>query len=365
MLTEFHCLCGHIKLVDPAALSPSMKCGRCGSTFAFVADSKTPPKWLFVGNQSGEIQVAVPVPFHAELKIGSDPGGWLQLSGDGIGAVHSQLQLGDDRKLTVKHVGGAAGTWINRCKIVAGVLGEKDELRIGPHRICLATSEAVIAASQVRTAEPRTESPETTGYDYDDDTTARPAKDVLSGALLGEGVEFTTKYKVWFVAAALGIVAALGFVVKWAFIPSVSADMPRDTEYRCPVDGTRFRAAWAADPPKCPTCKQAVLGMVKFATAPREPVPSPAPPTTRPAAGPDAPTSAPATAPAVDSAATPTSPDASEAEPAPLPKRPAKQRNRAGPVPSGRKPPPDEPPASDDDSNTDEDAMSDDAGDER
>ncbi len=266
MLTEFHCLCGFRSPIEVSALAERVRCGSCGEEFSFRHPNDKSGKacWLIVGGSKGPPRLAVPIPREKQLTIGSAPDGWLVLPSDDVAPKHADLTLRDDLCLVVRHVSGAAGTWINRARILSGVVHEKDTLRVGPFVMALRKQSQlveILAASAREIVIVEEEDSE-----FSEKPLARGAARGLDDAIL---VDETPKRPTIRIAASIGIIILAGGLLARTYLwPGVSQDMPSDTEYRCPVDGAVFRADWGAGPAKCPQCGQLCFGSLGFMKEP-------------------------------------------------------------------------------------------------
>lgn len=207
-------------------------------------------RWLIVRMEGEEPQLAVALPVGQVLAVGNRQGCWLRLSADGIGPRHAELELRSDQRISVRHVEGDAGTWINRARILSGFLKEGDVLRIGPYGLTLATHAAVRAGCGEVEVGGR-EAP-----------AAEDEPGWRGGPAIGEAAvesPWTLGRRVWAIGCVAVIVLA-GWLLIRRFVWTGSAEMPTETVYSCPVDGTLVRAAWGREPPRCPKCGQACFG---------------------------------------------------------------------------------------------------------
>jgi len=142
MLTETHCHCGHCQTVKPKKLPSKAKCAKCGqvSLYGTTGDDERGTRWLVVGGSTGQARLAVAVPRGVALTLGRSADAWLILPGDDVGETNTEIELQDDLRLSVKHLADDGATWIGRARIISGVLGREDEMRIGPYVIRLRTS---------------------------------------------------------------------------------------------------------------------------------------------------------------------------------------------------------------------------------
>jgi hypothetical protein len=264
MRTEFHCQCGHREALQPAKLKNSLRCGTCGAESVFVVkgSKQVRPSWLLVGRSGGDPELALPIPVGQTVKVGAREGLWLVL--EGIEPVQAQLTLEADGRMSIKDVAHVHNTWINRAKILTGVITPGDVLVIGDWRLALRADSARKAATP--TIDP--DMVEVVVEDADDATGSEPAiederpdtssDDYISG-------ESTRRWKIRSMAC-IGIICAAAAYWAWAlgFSTSVSVEMPETTLYRCPADGTLFRGSWKEGSAKCPQCGALCFGTLKY-----------------------------------------------------------------------------------------------------
>ena len=74
------------------------------------------------------------VPLGWDTLIGSSPDAQVVIEGDGIAEKHAHIRVGDDGGIRVTTVGGEARVRVNGRPVVDAVLGQGDELQIGPCR---------------------------------------------------------------------------------------------------------------------------------------------------------------------------------------------------------------------------------------
>ncbi len=264
MLTKLHCPCGHHQPVEPAKLKPQVRCKQCRQALSFRPSGASPEEtfWLAVGGSSGPPRLAVPVPLGITLKIGRATDCWLVLPGDDIAEAQVEVTLQPDRRLTVRHLGGDSGTWINRARIISGVLRAEDTLRMGSYLLRLRTQTSL---------------PKTDGADL-------PAVVVVEEELpaeapgyteTGESLEGSDQFadgtgggRARLVVCIVIVVAAAIYWVSSMAGSGLSPDMPLETAYHCPVDGTVWRASWSDGPPKCPDCGQLCFGSISYQPKP-------------------------------------------------------------------------------------------------
>lgn len=283
MLIEFHCTCGHRQALAPDKLKPALRCSACKSTLRFVAEGKKMDavSWLAVGGQSGAPRLAVPIPVGATLKLGRAVSGWLALPGEEIDETQTELRIEDDGKLHVKHLSGDGGTWINRAKIITGILGAEDKLRVGPYVMRLMT-QATVQESLAATIEPEV----IVETEESDEAEAAPAaRSKRRRAALADpevlieedeyeatdeesdpGEKWSKGQKIRIAVSGVLILAAGCFLMRSFIWPPVSDEMPHETDFYCPVDGNVVRGAWtaAAGAPICPVCGQRCVGELKY-----------------------------------------------------------------------------------------------------
>ncbi len=277
MLTETHCVCGHCQEVDPAKLDPNVTCSKCGQASVFVETSDggdEEARWLVVGGSSGPARLAVAVQRSVALTIGRSPDAWLILPGDDVADANTEVELREDLRLSVKHLDKEGATWIGRARIISGVLGGGDEMRIGQYVIRLQTSASLAAGDSadvpVVVVEDLAGDPDEPSADYD-------RGDSFWRRVLPAEASRGQIVRLW--VCVIAILASAGFVVRAAYWPSVSEEMPDDTVYTCPADGTTFRGRWEEGPPKCPKCEQLCFGSIRYSVDPpaaSQPASSPA-----------------------------------------------------------------------------------------
>jgi hypothetical protein len=262
MRTEFHCPCGHIEALQPAKLKNSLRCGKCGAESVYLAKGSkvAKPIWLLLGRADGNAEHAMPVPAGQTLKIGSRDGCWLVL--DGIEPVQTQMTLEPDGRISIKDVANDHNTWINRAKILTGVIGPGDALSIGGWRL------AIRGEGKKKPAPPKidpamvevvVEDDDATGNQpaIDDDATTESRDEDISG-------ESARRLKIRS-AVSIGILCAAAAYWAWMLGFAASpADMPETTVYRCPADGTLFRGSWQEGSAKCPQCGALCFGSLKY-----------------------------------------------------------------------------------------------------
>ncbi len=255
-----------------------MSCSHCGETLTFLQKgSDSQVHWLLVGGRQGPPRAALPIPRDIKLTIGSTPDQWLTLPGDEIGSPHAEIMLGADDKLRVWHAKGATGTWINAASIHEGVLRPQDSLFIGPYRLRVSlddpskktAKQRSRAADSLEETEPTIVIEDASDTDDSSDVIGRPDRD--DGPTVSKG-------RIVLIAAVLML--ALGYLTWWLMAPKFSKDMPTETNYRCPADGTVVRGGWQDGFPKCPQCGALCVGGLRY-KAERTDGP---PPTTAPSA---------------------------------------------------------------------------------
>jgi hypothetical protein len=267
MLTETHCSCGHCLEADPAKLPPKLACSKCGqvSVFGQTSDGdEEGPRWLVVGGNTGPARLAVAVPRAETLKIGRAADAWLILPGDDVAGANTEVSLREDRRLSVKHLAEEGETWIGRAKIISGVLGCEDEMRIGNFVIRLRTSASLAdgdaADVPVVVVDDVGSDPDELSEDYD-------RGDSLWRRILPADASRGQVVRLW--VCLIAILTSAGFVTSVIYWPSVSEEMPIDTVYTCPADGTTFRGIWDDGPPKCPQCEQLCFGAIRYSVDPQ------------------------------------------------------------------------------------------------
>lgn len=299
MQTEIHCTCGATHPIEPDQVQLGFQCPQCGSVQKFRErdDDVGTIRWLLVGVAGNAPYAAVPIPRGETLKVGRDRRSWLQLEDKAVDAAHAEIRVEPPAKITVKNLSTAAGTWINRCKIYTGVLGEQDEMRIGGYRLAPASHVAIAAGRQAEVSGVVIETDESDHYADTPDAESNNViiesddpmpveiisdedekRDLISGALLDDtNRQMATRRWMWIGLLAVVILGSLGWYLKSNMFAAVSADMPVETEYRCPIDGTAFRAAWSREPPACPKCGSRAFGMIAKRMTVTLPSPSSAP----------------------------------------------------------------------------------------
>ncbi len=267
MLTELHCPRGHRQPIKPAELEAEVRCKECqiGLSFRPAGGGSDETRWLIVGGRTGPPRLAVPIPIGPPLKIGAGPDGWLVLPGDDVAEAHAELTLQADMRLTVRHLSGDGGTWVNRAKIISGVVNEEDTLRVGAFFMRLRT-QAALAAVDGADVPDVVVVEEEGGVDetYDDVETIASFKRPY------EPSERSIGQKARRLVSVLVILGAGVYLARALIGPGVSPEMPQDTEYHCPVDGTVFRASWSVGTPKCPNCGQLCFGSMGHRPKPIE-----------------------------------------------------------------------------------------------
>ncbi len=257
MLTEFHCPRGHRRAIEPRALKAKVRCHSCGQTVSFRQRGEGPgeTRWLVVGGSDGPPRLAVPIPMGETLKVGSGSDCWLALPGDDVAGVHAELTLREeDRQLAVRHVGGASGSWIDAAKVLTGVLHEGEEvLRIGAYQIALC-SQALLPSVE------GADIPEVVIEEDDEGAKPDEAEEAEEFRRPYVASELTLGQSIRRVACVLVIVVVGAYITRSVLFPGVPPEMPKETEFRCPADGTVFRAGWSSTPPKCPSCGQYCYG---------------------------------------------------------------------------------------------------------
>jgi hypothetical protein len=191
------------------------------------------------------------------LTIGRGAECWLTLPGEEVEERHAELML-QDARVRVKHLGRSGATWINRARIAEGVLRENDTLAIGPYRLRLGRQAELDNAAPAILSEGLNEGPE--DEPEADEEAAHDAVAETPGLIDEQAPRQTLRWTIS-IAATVG---AMGFLGWWWLAPRFSSDMPSETVYRCPGDGTVFRAEWRSGPPKCPQCGALCLGSLRY-----------------------------------------------------------------------------------------------------
>lgn len=343
MLIEFHCTCGHRQPLTVDKLKPSLKCAACKEVRAFVSKGSRVESvtWLALGGQTGPPRLAVPVPVGVAMRIGRAASGFLCLPGEEVEEAQTELCVEEDGRVHVKHLAGDSGTWINRAKILTGIFGMEDRLRIGPYVMRLMTHGAVQQQLEVgiepeviieaeAEVEPRARrkpgrrrphdaEPEVIIEEADEEVVA-PADD-----LSPEDGRWSTGQKVRMVASALVVLAAAVFLGRSYIWPPVSDEMPVETTFYCPADGIPVKGRWtaASGAPICPQCGQRCVGELKYKAEPTD-----APPEA-------ATTSGPADGSGETAAADAKPADAKAADAKPAGKKPSKKKRARAQTPAG------------------------------
>lgn len=291
MLIEFHCTCGHRQPLEVAKLKAAVRCSACKSTLQYVLAAKRLDSviWLTVGGQTGPPRLAVPVPVNVALSVGSSAAGFLSLPGEEISESHAELKIEEDGRLLVKHVAGDSGTWINRAKIITGVLGKEDRLRVGPYVIRRQTTAALTEQAsaslepevvvEIEADEAPRKKPGRRRPINDEPEVIVEVEDEATSVDPPTGDEpdyredgWTGRQKIRAGVCAVLILAAAGYLAKTYFMPSVSAEMPELTVFYCPADGSAVRGKWssATGAPICPQCGQRCVGELKYKAEPTD-----------------------------------------------------------------------------------------------
>ncbi|HKQ47808.1 MAG TPA: FHA domain-containing protein [Phycisphaerae bacterium] len=255
MLTKFSCSCGHQEAVAPDAVKRQLRCKACGALLSF--SNGDPIHWLVVGGDNGSVTLAVPIPMEVPLKIGSANGSWIVLSKDIADDRQAELTYKKGGGLAVRHTARdkAKGTWVNQARILSGVLHDGDVLKIGPWAARLMAHPAVLALS--RTVD-RGVVVEEEFEEADEPTTAPVVYDDAA-------VADRPKLRTLRVTACIIVILFAGlYMARFLLWPGVSEDMPNQTTFYCPADGSAIRAGWNNGPPKCPQCGQLCLGPMRF-----------------------------------------------------------------------------------------------------
>lgn len=293
MLIEFHCTCGHRRPLEPAKLKPSLRCDACKAVLSFLAKDRKidDAVWLTLGGQTGGPRLAVPVPVGEALHIGRSVSGFLALPGEEIEEAQTELRLEEDGRLLVRHLSGDSGTWINRARIITGVLGPSDKLRVGPYILRRMSHAEVREAATVR-LEPEI----IVGVDARDDEaepsdfarSRRRGKKIGPEVIVEEETEdeialssepdadrrWTKGQRIRVALCGVLILAAGLFLARSFLWPALSEEMPRETDFYCPVDGNVVRGTWTAahGAPICPQCGQRCVGQLKYKEEPLHPL---------------------------------------------------------------------------------------------
>jgi hypothetical protein len=286
MLIELHCSCGHRQAMSPEKLPPKVRCSACKQALQFCGSVRklSDVKWLTVGGQTGAPRLAVPIPVGIGLTLGRSPSGWLSLPGEDIEDAQTELQIAEDARVVVKHLAGDGGTWINRARIVEGVLCDKDRLRIGPYVMGLLGHDAIIASVQasieddveveveIEDSAPKAargkakRSEPEDDADLDREVRRASADEGDDGGLVDYQSGWSTGQKIRMVVSVALILGVTGYLAKGYFFPPISEEMPSETVFYCPADGTPVKSEWSASAgaPKCPVCGQRCVGELKY-----------------------------------------------------------------------------------------------------
>lgn len=265
MKTEVRCICGRGSAVEPAALKSTVKCEKCGKSIQFAATDELGANsyWILIGLRDGTPTLALPLLDQQALVLGSDDACWLTLSGEGVEPRNTELRVDVDRRVHVRHVGDDGRTWIDRAAVSEGVLEFDNELRIGENVIRLSSTATLRRIAAADAAPVVIESDDGAFGDADDDYYEEESREPRRrrGGLLED---WSTGQKVR-ALASIGVVAIAGFfTARSVFFPHQSDDMPSDTVFTCPVDGTTFRGSWSQGTPNCPECGQLIFGSINY-----------------------------------------------------------------------------------------------------
>lgn len=289
MLIELHCPCGLRQPLSPEKVPAKVRCSACKTVLQFApsGQAKDQTLWLSVGGQTGAPRLAVPMPIGLPLTLGRSPKCWMSIPGDEIEDIQAEIQIGEGNRVEVKHLAGDSGTWINRARVAAGVLSEDDKLRIGPYVLRRVAHSAVVASTQAalepdveveveveadeppaaesRPSRTRRGRRETTDEDIDFREEEAPASDGRE-ELIDYREGWSGGQKIRLIVSIVLILAASGYLAKAFFFPTISNEMPDQTVFYCPVDGTAVHAEWTASAgaPICPNCGQRCLGELKY-----------------------------------------------------------------------------------------------------
>lgn len=256
MRTELHCICGHKEAIAPEAVKRQMRCKACGTDLAFSKGGAM--RWFVVGDEHSS-GLAAPLPLDAALKLGSASGSWIVLPGEAADARQVEMKLGADGGLVVKHVGRdkSKGTWINQARIYSGVLHDGDVLKIGDWSARLMAHGAVLALHRPVERDVIVEEPV-------DDEAPPPAESAVPIPLDAAESKRTRGRSLRIVVSLVMILFSGLYLMRSMIWPGVSAEMPRETTFYCPADGTVFRAAWSSGSPRCPQCGQVCMGPIRY-----------------------------------------------------------------------------------------------------
>jgi hypothetical protein len=256
MLTKLHCSCGHSEAVAPKAVGRQIRCKACAATLSFSDGG--PVHWFVVGNDGESAECAIPIPLGMPLKIGSAAGSWIVVPSEVADDSQVELTQRPDGGLAVRHQGKdkAKGTWINQARILTGVLHDGDVLRLGSWTAQLTAHAAVLAMLKPVDCDVVVEEAV-----YEEEPAAEPAGPVYTDTVEPGGSRFRTLQ----VSGCLVVILFAGlYLMRSTIWPGVSSEMPRETTYHCPVDGTVFRAAWTGSTPRCPQCGQLCIGPMRY-----------------------------------------------------------------------------------------------------
>ncbi len=258
MDAEIHCICGEVEAIAPEHLPREHPCRGCGRTLEFFTPGRGADdvRWLLLFDDDGAPRCAVPIPIGVPLALGSADNSWLRLTGPEVRPAHAQLSLTADRRLSVRHVGGPAATWINRARIIEGVLKDGDLLRLGGHQLTAAAHRAALTAARAAGGAVVVEDEEGESESAVELYPVAPAAAPPAGAV--------RRRALWIGVTAAAFLGATFSVARTTILPRLNSPMPTETEYRCPADGTTFRAAWASKPPACPQCGSPCFGLMKY-----------------------------------------------------------------------------------------------------
>jgi len=259
----FICPRGHRTPIDPGIIKAKAYCAKCKKEIDLLpaGDGRAGATWLIVAHRGELPHLATPLPVGKKLKLGAANNLWLRLEGDGVGELHAELQLKEVQRIHVTHRADDGKTWIDKAVVLEGVVGPDNELRIGDYAMRVGSTmvvQRIAKADALPVLVVDEFGDELDEVEPQEKKRARPARSA------GRFAEWSTRQKATLIGATLLTVASLAYL-GWVFMyPSVSDQMPADTAYTCPRDGTQFRGAWDAGPPKCPNCGALCFGSVRY-----------------------------------------------------------------------------------------------------
>lgn len=257
MEVTFICPRGHRVPVDPDKLGTATRCPKCGKSIDLLPEEGLAGvTWLIVARRGQLPHMATPVAAGKKLRIGAAPNLWLHLEGDGIAPAHVEIRLIEAQKIHVRHLAAEGKTWIDRAVVLEGAVGPDNELRIGDYAMRVGSTNVVQRIANADAAPVVVDE----GDDWSDAEDERPRAPRRASRFS----DWSTGLKLRALGLVLLTAASLGFLSWTYFFPSVSAEMPADTAYTCPRDGTEFRGLWSEGPPKCPSCGALCFGSVRY-----------------------------------------------------------------------------------------------------